>query len=205
MPSPPRKNRPALAIAGVAVIICLFAVAIFIMLPGSAERTGLDRVAAIGGPFSLTNGDGKTVTDADLRGKYALVYFGYTFCPDVCPTTLNEVATALQSLGPKAKALQAVFISVDPARDTPAVMKRYTEAFDPRIMGLTGSPEQVAKVAKEFRVYYATHRTGPGPTDYTVDHSSILYLMGPDGRFVAPIRADEKGEAMAADVAEHMG
>jgi len=158
----------------------------------------------VGGPFTLEDGNGKQVTDRDFRGKYMLVYFGYTFCPDVCPTTLNGVAEALEQLGDKAERLQPIFITVDPKRDTPEVMKRYTAAFSPRLTGLTGTPEQIAKVAREYRVYYAEHRTGPAPNDFTVDHSSILYLIGPDGKFIAPIRADEAAAQIAADLARLM-
>ena len=165
-----------------------------------SEHAG-NALTAIGGPFSLTDGQGHTVTDRDLRGRYMLVYFGYTFCPDVCPTTLNAVADAMDKLGPKADRVQPVFITVDPKRDTPAVVKQYAAAFGSRIEGLTGTPEEIAKVAKEYRVYYAEHRTGPGPNDYTMDHSSILYLMGPDGRFIAPVRADQSGDEMAAVLA----
>jgi cytochrome oxidase Cu insertion factor (SCO1/SenC/PrrC family) len=156
----------------------------------------------VGGPFTLEDGNGKQVTDRDFRGKYMLVYFGYTYCPDVCPTTLNEVTNALDRLGPKANDLQPIFITVDPARDTPAVMKQYTAAFTPRLIGLTGTAEQIGKVAQEYRVYYAKHRTGPGPNDYTMDHSSVLYLMGPSGKFIAPIRTDEDGAQMAADLSK---
>jgi protein SCO1/2 len=120
----------------------------------------------------------------------------------VCPTTLTEVADALDRLGPRADRLQAIFVTVDPKRDTPAVVKQYAAAFSPRLIGLSGSPEQIAQVAKEYRVYYAERRTGPGPGDYTMDHSSVLYLMGPDGNFIAPIRADESGAEMAADIAK---
>ena len=127
-----------------------------------------------------------------------LVYFGYTFCPDVCPTTLNSVADALDKMGAKADRMQPLFITVDPKRDTPAVVKQYAAAFSPRLVGLTGSPEQIAAAAKAYRVYYAEHRTGPGPDDYSMDHSSVLYLMGPDGRFIAPLRADQTGAEMAA-------
>jgi len=165
------------------------------------ETTG---TALIGGPFTLVDQNGKTVTDRDFRGKYMLVYFGYTFCPDVCPTTLNEVADALDHLGAKADRLQPIFITVDPKRDTPAVIKQYVASFSPRLLGLTGTEEQVAKAAKEYRVYYAEHRTGSGPNDYTMDHSSVLYLMGPDGKFIAPIRADEDGTQMAADLGRLM-
>jgi protein SCO1/2 len=164
----------------------------------------LDAAATrIGGPFTLTAGDGHTVTDRDFRGRWLLVYFGYTFCPDVCPTTLNAVAGALDKLGPKADRLQALFITVDPQRDTPAVVGDYATAFSPRIMGLTGSPEQIATVAREYRVYYAP-QPATGGAAYTVDHSSILYLMDPEGRFVAPIRTDESAEAMAADIGKRL-
>ncbi len=156
----------------------------------------------VGGPFALQNGDGKPVSDKDFRGKYMLVYFGYTYCPDVCPTTLNAVADAMDKLGPKADRIRPLFITVDPKRDSPAVVKQFAAAFGPRMEGLTGSVEQIATVAKEYRVYYAEHRTGPGPDDYTMDHSSVLYLMGPDGRFIAPIRADMAADQMAASLAK---
>ncbi|MDA8249700.1 MAG: SCO family protein [Rhodospirillales bacterium] len=162
-------------------------------------------VGGIGGPFALTDGAGHAVTDRDLRGRYLLVYFGYTFCPDVCPTTLTAVAGALDRLGKRAERLQPLFITVDPLRDTPRVVRDYAAAFSPRILGLTGTPEQIARVARAYRVYYARHRTGEGPDDYTMDHSSILYLMGPQGRFIAPIAADEPAGQMAADIARHMG
>ncbi|HEY8289364.1 MAG TPA: SCO family protein, partial [Acetobacteraceae bacterium] len=115
---------------------------------------GGDRIASLGGPFQLEDGNGKPVTDRDFRGSYMLVYFGYTFCPDVCPTTLNAVADAMDRLGPKAARVQPLFITVDPKRDTPAVVKQYAAAFGPKIDGLTGTPEQIAAVAKEYRVYY---------------------------------------------------
>ncbi len=160
---------------------------------------------SIGGPFTLEDGNAKPVTDRDFRGRYMLVYFGYTFCPDVCPTTLNAIADAMDRLGPAADRIQPVFITVDPKRDTPAAMKAYVAAFGPRIEGLTGTPEQIAAVAKAYRVYYAEHRTGPGPGDYAMDHSSVLYLMGPDGSFVAPLRADATGQEMAASLKKLMG
>lgn len=160
---------------------------------------------SIGGPFTLVDGAGHAVTDRDLLGKYALVYFGYTSCPDVCPTTLNQVAAALEALGPAGARVTPVFISVDPARDTPAVVAAYVTAFSPRLLGLTGTPAQIAAVAKEYRVYYARHPTGTGPLDYSVDHTSLLYLMGPDGRFIAPLRADQDAAGMAADLRAHIG
>lgn len=160
---------------------------------------------SIGGPFTLEDGSGKPVTDKDFRGKYMLVYFGYTFCPDVCPTTLNAVADAMDKLGPAAANVQPLFITVDPKRDTPAVVKQYAAAFGPKLEGLTGTADQIATVAKEYRVYYAEHRTGPGPNDYSMDHSSVLYLMSPNGGFIAPVRADQSGEEIAANLKKLMG
>jgi protein SCO1/2 len=197
----PGGGRPAsfiYALIGLLVAVLLIGTGSFVWLSGGGTAS------LVGGPFTLQDGDGRQVTDRDFRGKYMLVYFGYTFCPDVCPTTLNEVAGALDHLGGKAAKLQPIFITVDPKRDTAPVVKQYVEAFSPRLIGLTGSPEQIAQVAQEYRVYYAEHRTGPGPNDYSMDHSSILYLMGPDGRFIAPIRADESGEQMAADLEKLM-
>ncbi len=168
------------------------------------SHNAVPQLGGIGGPFTLTDGAGQTVTDRTLRGRYLLVYFGYTFCPDVCPTTLTAVAGALDKLGKQADRLQPVFITVDPARDTPKVIGAYTAAFSSRILGLTGTDDQIAAVAREYRVYYAKRRTGEGPGDYTMDHSSILYLMAPDGHFIAPIAANETAAQMAADIARHL-
>jgi protein SCO1/2 len=158
----------------------------------------------VGGTFSLLDGDGKRVTDRDLRGAYLLVYFGYTFCPDICPTTLNQIAEALDILGPKGKNLRPVFITVDPGRDTPGVMKQYAASFTPRLLPLTGSDAEIADVARKFRVYYAPHRTGDKPGDYTMDHSSVLYLMDPQGKFVAPLRADAPAAELAANLSKQL-
>ena len=196
----PGGPRVVYAVVGVLLAVLLIGTAGMLLLGGNSAGG----VQAIGGPFTLENGNGKTVTNNDFRGRFMLVYFGYTFCPDVCPTTLTAVADAMDKLGSKADKVQTLFITVDPKRDTPSVIKQYAAAFGPRIEGLTGTPEQIAAVAKEFRVYYAEHRTGPGPGDYTMDHSSILYLMGPDGRFVAPIRADQSGEEIATTLARYL-
>jgi protein SCO1/2 len=187
------------AVVGMLVAVLLLGAGGFLWVTGNAGGP------SIGGPFTLESAAGKPVTDRDFRGKYMLVYFGYTYCPDVCPTTLNSVAAALDKLGPKAKNLRPIFITVDPERDTPDVMKQYTGAFGPDLIGLTGTPDQIAKVAKEYRVYYARHVTGPGPNDYSMDHSSIIYLMGPDGNFIAPIRADQSGDEMAAAISKLVG
>jgi protein SCO1/2 len=158
---------------------------------------GSHAALAIGGPFTLTAGDGKTVTDRSFRGKWLLVYFGYTFCPDVCPTTLNDIAEALGKLGPLADKITPLFVTVDPERDTPEVMGRYVKSFDPRIVGLTGTPEAIAEVAKEYRVYYKKHPTGESHDDYLMDHSSIIYVMDPEGRYVTLLSAEQKPDQMA--------
>jgi protein SCO1/2 len=193
---PPAGRAPRLALAGLLVAVLLIGGAAVMLLTGR----GHPDASGIGGPFALIDGNRKPVTDADFRGKFMLVYFGYSFCPDVCPTTLNEVAEAMDKLGPTAARVQPIFITVDPKRDTPGVMKQYAANFSPRLLGLTGTPEQIAEVAKEYRVYYAEHRTGPGPNDYSMDHSSILYLMGPDGQFIEPIAADETAATIASDI-----
>jgi protein SCO1 len=154
----------------------------------------------IGGPFTLVAPDGTTVTEQTYRGKWLLVYFGFTFCPDTCPTTLLEVAAALEKLGPDADKLQPLFITVDPLRDTPAVMGNYTQSFHPRIIGLTGTPQQIAAVAQEYGVYYAPHRTGPAAEDYVMDHGTYLYLMDPEGQFARGFDADTPGDRIAEAV-----
>lgn len=138
----------------------------------------------IGGPFTLVAGDGKTVTDRDFRGQWLLIYFGYTFCPDVCPTSLSLAVSALEKLPPQVESkITPLFITVDPSRDTPAVMKDYVTAFHPRMVGLTGSEAQVKAAISAYRVY-ASRAKSDDPSAYTMDHSSILYLVGPDGKFV---------------------
>jgi protein SCO1/2 len=200
-PGRPPQPRPRFAygLIGVLIAVLLVGTGAFLWLGGN-RTAGL----GIGGPFTLENGNGQTVTDQDYRGKYMLVYFGYTYCPDVCPTTLNAVADAIDRLGPAANRVAPLFITVDPQRDTPPVVKQYAAAFGTHIVGLTGTPEQIAKVAREYRVYYAKRQTGPGPDDYSMDHSSLLYLMGPKGHFIAPIRADQSGEEIAAQLRKLM-
>ncbi len=197
----PPPRRMLYATMGLLLAVLLLGAGGFLWLTGHGGNGGL----SIGGPFSLESGSGKPVSNRDFHGKYMLVYFGYTFCPDVCPTTLNAVADAMDKLGAASARIQPLFITVDPKRDTPKVMKQYTAAFGPKIEGLTGTPEEIAQVAKEYRVYYAEHRTGPGPDDYSMDHSSVLYLMGPDGAFVAPLRTDQTGDEIAANLKKLMG
>jgi protein SCO1 len=166
-------------------------------LPASRAATSS---VTIGGPFSLTAPDGTTVTDQTYRGKWLLVYFGYTFCPNTCPTTLLEIAAALKRLGPDAAKVQPIFITVDPKRDTPDVLAKYLQSFDPRIVGLTGTPAQIAAVAKEYGVYYVPHQSGEGANDYLIDHSTYLYVMDPQGQFVQAFDADTPADRVADDL-----
>jgi cytochrome oxidase Cu insertion factor (SCO1/SenC/PrrC family) len=139
--------------------------------------------ALVGGPFTLTDHTGKRVTDQDFRGRTMLVYFGFTFCPDVCPSGLQVIAAALDMLGPKADAIAPLFITVDPERDTPQQLAQYVKSFHPRLIGLTGSPEEIAAVTKAYRVYVKKVEDPKSTAGYTIDHSAILYVMGPDGAF----------------------
>lgn len=155
----------------------------------------------IGGPFTLTDQTGRTVTDADYRGKYLLVYFGYTYCPDVCPTELGAMARAVDLLGVQGDKVQPLFISVDPERDTVAHLKEYVPLFHPRLAGLTGTPEQVKAAARAYRVYYAkAPQKDAGPDEYLMDHSSFIYLMGPDGRFLGVYPAGTTADRLAQDL-----
>jgi protein SCO1/2 len=166
--------------------------------PPSIGRSAM----TIGGPFTLVEGDGTAVTDRTFHGRWLLVYFGYTYCPDICPTTLNELAETLAQLGPLAGRVTPLFITVDPARDTPTVVGKYVKSFDPRIVGLTGTPEQIAAVAREYRVYYKKEPTGKGADDYLMDHSSIIYVMAPDGRYVTLFTGQQKPDQMASRLRE---
>jgi protein SCO1 len=180
--------------------IFVFAMAL-IMSQVSWAATSL---VTIGGPFTLTAPDGTTVTNQTYRGEWLLVYFGYTFCPDSCPTTLNEIASALEKLGADAVKLKPLFITVDPQRDTRQVMEQYTQSFDPRIVGLTGSPQQIDAVTQEYGAYSARHKTGPGPEDYVMDHSTYLYVMDPAGKFVRAFDGDTPGDRIADALRELM-
>ena len=148
--------------------------------------------------FQLTTLSGRDVTMADYRGKWVLIYFGYTFCPDVCPTTLGELSDALKALGTRASRVHVLFITVDPARDKIPVLARYLKAFDSRIEGLRGDPEETEDVAKSFHVYYRMRSIGHG--QYAVDHSSYIYVFDPQGHFVKLLAPDAPGHKIAEDV-----
>jgi protein SCO1/2 len=151
--------------------------------------------SAIGGSFTLIDQNGKTVTNTALEGKWLLVYFGYTHCPDACPTTLNNIALALRDLGKKSDEVRPVFITIDPERDTPRVMKDYVTAFDAPILALTGTAAEIAQAAKNYRVYYAKHPEAGG--DYSMDHTSVVYVMDPKGRFTASFTGEDPPTQMA--------
>ena len=183
-------------LAGLALFSAI--VVVFDLFSMPAAQT----VATIGGSFRLTDQNGRTVSDQDLKGHPFLVFFGFTHCPDVCPTTLFEVSEILRSLGPDANGTRALFITVDPERDTPAVMKDYLSNFDPHLWGLTGDPAAVAAVAKTYRVYYKKVPLDDG--GYTMDHTAIVYLMDRNGRFVAPFNLKRSAEAAAADLRRYL-
>jgi protein SCO1/2 len=201
-----RLRLPVLILTGLALGVGLGVA----LVPGAMERllpkggirtTG---VATVGGPFTLTDHSGRRVSDQDFRGKFLLVFFGFTFCPDVCPTALQVSAAALDKLGSKADRVVPIFISIDPERDTPEAMARYVESFHPRLVGLTGSTEEIAAVARAYRVYYRKAKDEKSAAGYTMDHSSIVYLMGPDGKFVSHFTHTTSPDAMASAIARHL-
>lgn len=155
---------------------------------------------SIGGPFALTDQNGRTVTSDSLKGKPTLIYFGFTYCPDVCPTSLLLMATAVEKLGPDAAdKVNLVFITIDPERDTPKLLRGYVENFAPTFIGLTGTPQQIADVARAFRVYYQKVPSKDGGP-YLMDHSSIVYLLDRNGRFVTHFTHEANAETIAASV-----
>jgi len=166
----------------------------------AVRMTTADRVtkaAVPGGPFALVDGAGRTVTDKTYRGRWELVFFGYSFCPDLCPMTLGVVADALDRLGPLAAKVQPIFVTLDPQRDTPVIVTDYVASFDKRIVGLSGTPEAIAAAAAQFRVQYEAVKTGEGAEDYLIDHTGFLYLMNPEGRFVRVLAGNITGGEMA--------
>jgi protein SCO1/2 len=168
-------------------------------------RVATSGTAAIGGPFTLVSSNGDPVTEQSYRGKWLLIFFGFTFCPDACPTALYNISVALEKLGADAGKLQPLFVTVDPQRDTRDVMREYLKSFDSRIIGLTGSQDQIDRVVKEYRVYAARQKSETGGDgDYLVSHSAYIYLMDPQGKFVNVIQGSEAGEAIAAWLRKQM-
>lgn len=190
--------------AGLIAVLAVLLILVAALNPGLSERIsqGLALVTSprLDAGFTLTDPTGKTVSDRDYRGRYMLVFFGYTFCPDVCPTTLTVLAGALDHLDAATAAkIVPVFVSLDPERDSPAVMGQYVAAFSPAIVGLTGSADAIAQVKKSYRVYSAKVE-GSAPDLYTIDHSALLYLIGPDGRFRATIDPGHSAAWLAAEL-----
>jgi protein SCO1 len=184
--------RTVRIVVWVAVAVLLGAVAWIVVLNQRGETPPI-AAASIGGPFSLTDQKGNPVTEAALQGHPSALFFGYTYCPDVCPTTLSDITTWLADLGPDADKLKVYFITVDPERDTKEVMGSYLEAFDPRIIGLTGSREAIDQILKDYRVY-SRKVPGDDASTYTMDHTATVYLLDSKAQFVSSVDYQEKPE-----------
>jgi protein SCO1 len=180
----------------------LFCFGVIALVSGRLSAPIAQQVAPIGGPFKLIDQDGRTVTDQDLKGRPFLVFFGFTHCPDICPSALFEISQIMRALGPDADRMRALFITVDPERDTPAVLKDYLSSFDPRLVALTGDAAAIADVAKAYRVYHKKVPLDQG--GYTMDHTAIVYLMDKEGRFVSPFSLKRTTEAAAADLRKYL-
>lgn len=196
-----RASRVFLVLGAFAtgLVLCF---AVILLLAGRGDGPLNVRAAAIGGPFQLVDEEGKPFSDQDLRGKPFLVFFGFTHCPEVCPTALFEMSEVMRSLGKDADKVGAVFVTVDPERDTPATLKDYLSSFDPHLRGLTGDPAAIAAVAKAYRVYYK--KVPLEGSDYTMDHSAAVYLMDKQGRFVAPFDLKRTADTAAADLRKYL-
>jgi len=196
-----KPSHPRLVAALMLLVVALGAAAVL-----SVNRSAADSNAApalpIGTRFDLTTPDGRRVTDESYRGKWLLVYFGYTSCPDVCPTTMNEIAGALNGLGPLADRVQPLFITLDPERDTASVMTQYPKAFDARIIGLLGTLQQTAAAAKEYHVYYAVQDLGND--EHVIDHSSFIYVVNPRGGLAKLLTGDLPGHQLADELRQLM-
>ena len=189
----PRSRAYAIRTVAAAVVVALLGLAAFVL---AGPREG-SRAALIGGPFALQDGNGKTVSDQTLKGRPFLVYFGYTHCPDVCPTELARISDVLSRMGNKS--IPALFITVDPERDTPKAMQDYVSSFNPAIIGLSGSPQAVAAAEKTFRVFARKGEKQPDG-DYSMDHSSVVYLMDKAGAFVEAFNLERSPEEAAKDL-----
>src|ERR1700750_100899 len=194
-----RTTRPLVIVAAFAASLV---VGLVLMLWAVGGLRTVAAPAAIGGPFQLTDQAGQTVTEKSLQGRPTLIFFGFTHCPDVCPTSLFEISEVLRAMGKDADRVNAYFISVDPERDTASAMKDYLSSFDPHLKGLTGDPEAVAKVISGFRVYAKKGPLKDG--DYTMDHTARVYLMDREGKFVSPFNLKRTPEAAAADLKRYL-
>jgi protein SCO1/2 len=196
----PIKTRLLIIAAAAFAGLALAGIAFMVTKDGSSNTPG--RLVAVtgdafGGPFTLTNHMGESVTEQDFAGRHRLIYFGFTYCPAICPTELSKIAAALTQLGEQAAAVQPLFITVDPARDTPEKLKPYVAMFHPALIGLTGTEDQIKDVLKAYKIY-AAKVDDPNLTEYTMDHSSFIYLIGPDDRLLHIFRMQDTAETMAA-------
>lgn len=192
-------------IAGFLIGALIGAAILILNTPRQGQPVETSGTALIGGPFSLVGGeDGGTVTDRDFRGRYMLVFFGFTHCPDICPAELQVIAQALDQLGGEAKKVVPIFITLDPERDTPEAMANYVKSFGPNFVGLTGSPEAIAAAAKAYRVTYAKVENKASPNDYTVDHSALAYLMDPEGKYVTHFAYGMSPDEMAEKLRRYL-
>jgi len=195
-----RAARLLLVLGAFVAGLVLFTTVVFIFTGKSPAPIAMP--SAVGGAFRLVDQNAKPITDQDLKGHPFLVFFGFTHCPDVCPTTLFEVSEILRALGPDGKDARALFVTVDPERDTPQVLKDYLASFDPRVIGVTGDAEAVTAVIKSYRVYAKKVPTDGG--GYTMDHTAIVYLMGKDGRFVTPFNMKRRPQEAAEDLKRYL-
>jgi protein SCO1/2 len=185
-----------------AFLVGLAACVALVVVVAGRGSVAIPQAAAIGGPFHLVDQQGRTVTEQDVKGRPFLVFFGFTHCPEVCPTTLFDISEVFRSLGTDADRVAALFITIDPERDTPALIKEYLANFDPHLRGLTGEPAELAAVIKEYRVYAKKVPTADG--SYTMDHTAIVYLMDKEGRFVAPFSLKRRPEESAAALRQYL-
>ncbi len=169
---------------------------------GDSATAARPQAVVPGGGFTLVDHEGKPASDQAFAGRHLLMLFGYTFCPDVCPTSLGSIVAALDLLEESGEAVQPLFVTLDPERDTPEVLAAYVAAFHPRLIGLTGSPEQIREVAHDYRVYYAKAESGDG--DYLIDHSAYIYLIGPDGRTLTYLKHDASPETLAETIGGYL-
>jgi protein SCO1/2 len=194
-----RTSRPLIIVAAFAASLAIGLLAMLWVFDG---LKGVTAPSAIGGPFRLADQSGATVTEKDLRGKPTLVFFGFTHCPDVCPTSLFEMSEVMRALGKDADRVNAYFVSVDPERDTPEAMKAYLQSFDPHVKGLTGDPDAVRQMTTAYRVYSKKVPLKDG--DYTMDHTALIYLMDKNVRFVSPFNIKRAPEEAAADLKKYL-
>jgi protein SCO1/2 len=198
------RNGRILLISGAFLAGLVFCLAVVLIVSGRLSAPAVPQIAAIGGPFRLIDQNGRAVTEQDLKGRPFLVFFGFTHCPDVCPTALFEVSEIFRALGAEAgaKDIRALFVTVDPERDTPSVLKDYLSSFDPRVIGVTGDVAAIAAVEKSYRVYAKKVPLDGG--GYTMDHTALVYLMDKTGRFVAPFNIKRRPEEAAADLKKYL-